>query len=281
MECPLAELDQDKNGEAVLKSVWCSGWQSGSGTPSVSFSVWANMKTAAEAINNDEFLGEQIWHYSKTICGTIMCALDGEGELVFLDELNSPSSGGSGAPNTGAIYAQYPAPAEGKYMMVSYLGSSVAEADSRIRALTGGYNSNEPAMESVTWKLLAFPSDADVLENLRQQVNNGDVIMKDEDGNAIPADRLTTDNYVVRWIQVKYQSGSGDGWNINAILKSKFDYTVRYDANGGEGTMSDQIIRYDETVALTENAFTRAHYRFVGWKDGAPRSGRFRLPESE
>ncbi|MBQ1502891.1 MAG: InlB B-repeat-containing protein, partial [Clostridia bacterium] len=197
-----------------------------------------------------------------------MCALDDEGELVFPDKLNSPSSGGSGAPNTGAIYAQYPAPAEGKYMMVSYLGSSIAEADSRIRALAGGYNPNEPAMESVTWKLLALPSDAVVLENLRQQVNNGDVIMKDENGNAIPADKLTTDNYVVRWIQVKYQSGSGDGWNINAILKSKFDYTVRYDANGGEGTMSDQIIRYDETVALTENAFTRAHYRFVGWKDG-------------
>ncbi len=43
------------------------------------------------------------------------------------------------------------------------------------------------------------------------------------------------------------------------------NYTVSFHVNGGEGSMSDQTITYDDTAALTANTFTRIGYTFVGW----------------
>ena len=42
-------------------------------------------------------------------------------------------------------------------------------------------------------------------------------------------------------------------------------YTVRFYANGGTGTMETQSFTYDAAQALTENAFVRADYTFLGW----------------
>ena len=46
----------------------------------------------------------------------------------------------------------------------------------------------------------------------------------------------------------------------------KNDYTITFDANGGTGDMPVQSYVYDEYQALTENAFTREGYKFLGWK---------------
>ena len=56
---------------------------------------------------------------------------------------------------------------------------------------------------------------------------------------------------------------SGDGalyacWLTNA-------YTVRFDANGGDGSMSDQVFRYGEEMPLDANAFHVLDCRFTGW----------------
>lgn len=42
-------------------------------------------------------------------------------------------------------------------------------------------------------------------------------------------------------------------------------YTVKYNANGGSGTMSNSSHTYDVSKALTSNAFTRSGYTFRGW----------------
>ena len=42
-------------------------------------------------------------------------------------------------------------------------------------------------------------------------------------------------------------------------------YTVKFNANGGTGTMSNQSFTYDAAKSLTANSFTRAGYTFVGW----------------
>lgn len=42
-------------------------------------------------------------------------------------------------------------------------------------------------------------------------------------------------------------------------------YKIRFDANGGTGTMADQSHTYDRKQALTANAFAREGYRFTGW----------------
>lgn len=47
------------------------------------------------------------------------------------------------------------------------------------------------------------------------------------------------------------------------------NYSVRFDANGGTGTMANESFAYGETKALTANAFTRTDYKFAGWATSA------------
>ena len=42
-------------------------------------------------------------------------------------------------------------------------------------------------------------------------------------------------------------------------------YTVKFDSNGGEGTMSDQVIEVTRSTVLSKNLFYRNGYRFLGW----------------
>ena len=43
------------------------------------------------------------------------------------------------------------------------------------------------------------------------------------------------------------------------------DNTISFHANGGEGTMSDMIVGYDEQITLPINRFTKEGYTFIGW----------------
>ena len=42
-------------------------------------------------------------------------------------------------------------------------------------------------------------------------------------------------------------------------------YTVKYNANGGSGTMSDSTHTYDTASSLRTSTFTRTGYTFIGW----------------
>lgn len=42
-------------------------------------------------------------------------------------------------------------------------------------------------------------------------------------------------------------------------------YTIKYHANGGSGSMSDQTATYDNKVTIKGNGFTRTGYTFAGW----------------
>lgn len=46
---------------------------------------------------------------------------------------------------------------------------------------------------------------------------------------------------------------------------SEFSYTVKFNANGGTGSMANQSFTYGAAKALTANAFTRTGYTFQGW----------------
>ena len=50
-------------------------------------------------------------------------------------------------------------------------------------------------------------------------------------------------------------------------------YTVRYHANGGDGSMSDQTFKYHEEKALHKNEFTMSHGTFVCWNTKPDGSG--------
>ena len=50
---------------------------------------------------------------------------------------------------------------------------------------------------------------------------------------------------------------------------SAFPYTVKFNANGGTGTMANESFTYGTAKALTANAFTRTGYTFQGWATSA------------
>ena len=50
---------------------------------------------------------------------------------------------------------------------------------------------------------------------------------------------------------------------------SAFPYSVKFNANGGTGTMSNESFTYGTAKALTANAFTRTGYTFQGWATSA------------
>lgn len=50
-------------------------------------------------------------------------------------------------------------------------------------------------------------------------------------------------------------------------------YTIKYNANGGSGSMSDTGATYNTAVTLRSNTFTRTHYTFKNWNTKADGSG--------
>lgn len=55
-------------------------------------------------------------------------------------------------------------------------------------------------------------------------------------------------------------------WTLNT-------YTVKFDSNGGDGSMDDQTFTYGVAQNLTENTFTRTGYTFTGWNTQADGNG--------
>ena len=50
-------------------------------------------------------------------------------------------------------------------------------------------------------------------------------------------------------------------------------YTIRFNANGGSGSMADQSHTYDQSKKLTANNFNRTGYTFAGWNTKANGTG--------
>ncbi len=65
-----------------------------------------------------------------------------------------------------------------------------------------------------------------------------------------------------------YSAGGSYTANADATLYAVWKantYTVKYNANGGSGTMSSSSHTYDVSKSLSSNAFTRSGYTFLGW----------------
>ena len=87
--------------------------------------------------------------------------------------------------------------------------------------------------------------------------------------------------YAIAGVQPLNESGEGAGpaWTFSstavetAAQPGDFRQTVRFDANGGTGSMDDQPVTYGDTAALAKNAFTRDGYAFTGWNTAADGTG--------
>ena len=65
-----------------------------------------------------------------------------------------------------------------------------------------------------------------------------------------------------------YKNLSSPGTTATFTSKWKANkYTIKYNANGGSGTMSSQSATYDQNVTLNQNKFTKTGYTFLGWSE--------------
>ncbi|WP_294476787.1 InlB B-repeat-containing protein, partial [uncultured Ruminococcus sp.] len=62
-------------------------------------------------------------------------------------------------------------------------------------------------------------------------------------------------------------------FDVSFTVSSAATYTVKFNANGGSGTMADMTVNVGAHTALAENSFTRAGYEFIGWNDQSDGSG--------
>lgn len=74
-------------------------------------------------------------------------------------------------------------------------------------------------------------------------------------------------------IHTGYTAASWDGNYTNVTHNESVtlsyranSYSIAFDSNGGSGTMPNQQLRYDTSVRLDANTFTRTGYTFTGWK---------------
>lgn len=77
----------------------------------------------------------------------------------------------------------------------------------------------------------------------------------DGDGDADYGDGVSVKNLL---------SVNGGTVNFYAVWKA-ITWYVKFNANGGSGSMKNQTHTYDTELALTKNAFTRTNHKFLGW----------------
>ncbi len=57
----------------------------------------------------------------------------------------------------------------------------------------------------------------------------------------------------------------GNGNSVRCLVRTKNQFIVSFNANGGTGTMTSQSIKYGQSAQLSANTFTREGYIFNGW----------------
>ena len=74
-------------------------------------------------------------------------------------------------------------------------------------------------------------------------------------------------------VHTGYTASSWDGNYTNVTHNESVtlsyranSYSIAFDSNGGSGTMPNQQLKYDKSVRLDANTFTRTGYTFIGWK---------------
>lgn len=88
--------------------------------------------------------------------------------------------------------------------------------------------------------------------------------LKTSIGKAASGDKIYILGNTSSAVQIAYPLSSG-GYKVGWVPISSISSTIKYNANGGTGTMSNQSVNYKSTLTLALNKFTRSGYAFSGW----------------
>lgn len=89
------------------------------------------------------------------------------------------------------------------------------------------------------------------------------------------------------WTFFVYKSGVTTATAVDKDTVTMFaawtanTFTVKYNANGGSGTMADTTVTYGTTTKLRTNTFTRTGYTFAGWYAYRASDGLYRYESAD
>ena len=141
----------------------------------------------------------------------------------------------------------------------NYSGAAIYDKNNTIIAWTGTFAGGLYNKDSVK---LTFTLDAATDIGIMIKAMDGIYKIQLEEGNSATA-----------WEPYYITSSTKVVQDKDHTLKAIWEpntYTISYNANGGIGTMNNQMATYTQNVTLNANTFTKEGYNFSGWYTGFP-----------
>ncbi len=126
------------------------------------------------------------------------------------------------------------------------------------------YTKNIPSNSNITYQL--FNSNNENVSNYIS-VSNRTVSKNDVNASLIIYSSIPVGAYTLK---LSYQSATEE---IPVLIGKDMLFTIKYYANGGTGTMSNQTSQAFSNIYLNANAFTREGYTFSKWNTAQDGSG--------
>ncbi|MBQ2625519.1 MAG: InlB B-repeat-containing protein [Kiritimatiellae bacterium] len=142
----------------------------------------------------------------------------------------------------------------------------------------------------ITWSAQSGATGYRVVRGNSSNMDNASILVETVTGTSYTDTTAVAGKTYYYWIVAKKSSGyvtsssntgyrassssggSGSGSGSGSSSGSSYDgqsYSVKFNANGGTGTMANESFVYGTAKALTINTFTRTGYTFVGWATSA------------
>lgn len=83
-------------------------------------------------------------------------------------------------------------------------------------------------------------------------------------GYAASGDTVYIIGHTSSAVQILYPL-TGGGYKAGWVPISAVTYTIKYNANGGSGSMSSSTVKYQNSFKLASNTFTKTGHTFSGW----------------
>ena len=143
-------------------------------------------------------------------------------------------------------------------------------------SLGGTYTTNDSALMSARWTANTYTVSFNANGGSGTQSS-----MTKTGGQSLTLPSTTTFTYTGKHITAwRLNSASGTSYALGGSYTTNSaaafyanwvynTYSIKFNANGGSGTMANESMTYGTAKALTANTFTREGYRFLGWATSA------------